>query len=149
MIEQANGKLNLAALTDKLKGSGGDQPKPAGDKDQAVRVVIDQLDVTNASVAIRPGIPGLEPEYRVTLPSVSLKNVGNATNGDSVGKVLQEVAATLAAKAADNDKVPASVRQLLSLDFTNLEGQAKEKLQNATEKLDQKLGDLLGGKKKK
>ncbi|MDB5327975.1 MAG: hypothetical protein JWM57_3544 [Phycisphaerales bacterium] len=154
VIEQAGGKLNVMALSENLKPKG--EPAPGGDKAQPMKVVIDQLDIANAGVTIVPGIPGVTKTYQVSLPAVSLKNIGNADGtqtGEEIGRVVNEIISVMAAKAAESDQVPPEVRQLLSLDINqlknNLEGKAKEELKKVTDKLGAgDLGKLLEKKKK-
>jgi uncharacterized protein involved in outer membrane biogenesis len=151
-IEQAGGKLNVMALTDNMKSG---ESKPADPNAKPMKLVIDQLDLSEASVTIVPGIPGVEKQYQIKLPTVSLKNIGNADGtqtGDEIGRVVNQMVAALAAKAKDSDQLPPQVRQLLSIDvdrtLDQLKGRASEEIERATEKLGG-LDKLLDGRKKK
>lgn len=152
VIEQSGGKLNVMALSEQLKGG---ESKPADPDAESMKLVIDQLDVTDASVTIVPGIPGIDRTYHIALPAISLKNIGNADGtqtGEEIGRVVNELIAVMAAKAAESDQVPESVRQLMALDVSKvadrLEGRAKEEVKKATDKLSGELNELLGGKNK-
>lgn len=154
VIEQAGGKLNVMALSENLNPKG--EPAPGGDKAQPMKVVIDQLDIANAGVTIVPGIPGVNKTYQVSLPAVSLKNIGNADGtqtGEEIGRVVNEIISVMAAKAAESDQVPPEVRQLLSLDVNkiadDLKSRAEEEIKKANEAFGGNLGKLLEGKKKK
>ena len=52
------------------------QPKqPEGGK-EPMRLIINDLQVNNAKVVLRPGIPGLSNEIQVPIPSFALKDIG-------------------------------------------------------------------------
>jgi len=87
---------------------------------------------------------------------VSLTNIGNAdgkASGEEIGQVVVDVATALASKAADSDKLPPQIRDLLHLNVGDvakqLTDQAKQELQKQSGKLGVDLNDLIGGKKKK
>lgn len=154
VLEQSGGKLNVMALNEQLKPKG--EPAPGGENAQPVKVVIDQLTIQNAGVTVVPGIPGIDKTYQISLPAISLNNIGNADGtqtGEEVGRVVNEIIKTMAAKASESDQLPPEVRQLLSLDYSKLGDQLKDKAKEELDKLKGKvggdLGNLLGGKKKK
>ncbi len=114
VIEQVGGALNLKALMDQMpttpQTSGGQPTQP-------MKLIIDELDLNNANVTFMPGIPGLASSMQVSVPSLTLKNIGNGDgnqNGAAIKEVIMQVATALAAKGADNSKLPPEVKMLLS-----------------------------------
>lgn len=154
VIEQANGKFNLQVLAD----LASKQPPDS----QPIRLIIDQLTITNATVILRPGLPGLDSELTVPVPSVELKNIGRgegAENGAALKDVALQVATALAAQSGQAD-LPAQLRAALKTNLQNiterLTADARRQLDQFTNQLDQILRDpklgsqfdkLLGGKK--
>jgi uncharacterized protein involved in outer membrane biogenesis len=158
VVEQANIKLNLNALMGQMPKSpqtSGGQPS------QPMKLMIDELDLNNAQVTFMPGIPGVTNSVVVPIDSITLTNIGNANgnqNGAAIKDVVMQLVTALAAKAADQSKLPAAVKVLLGQDlsalsklngtdfdtqFKNLAGsltqQAAPAIQNGLQK-------LLGGK---
>jgi hypothetical protein len=120
VLEQAGGKLNVLELVNNLDRPAPQQPDS---KKQPTKLVIDQLDLEGAEVEIRPGIPGLDKPISLTLPLISVQNIGNAEgnrNGEEIGRIVGDLAQLLAQRAADSDKVPEQVRQLLKLDLNKI-----------------------------
>jgi uncharacterized protein involved in outer membrane biogenesis len=114
MIEQAGGALNLKALMDQMPTT---PQTSSGQPTQPIKLVIDELDLNNAEVTFMPGIPGLANSIQVSVPSMTLKNIGNADgnqNGAAIKDVVMQVATALAAKGADGSKLPPEVKMLLS-----------------------------------
>lgn len=177
VIEQENNKLNFKAMMDQqpkkappaAPPSGGDRPK-----DQPIRVVIDSLDITNAQVVIKAGLPGLSKDITVPVPSLSLKNIGNgdgSNNGAAVKEVVMQVVTALANKATTSDALKGMAADFLKNNVGDiagkLSGQFQQQIGNITSKLpadikdkipadvldkdkiDKTIGGLLGGKKKK
>jgi hypothetical protein len=114
VVEQMGGSLNLKALMDQMpqtpQTSSGEPTKP-------IKLIIDELDLNNADVTFMPGIPGLSDKMEVSVPSMTLKNIGNADgsqNGAAIKEVVMQVATALAAKGADGSKLPPEVKALLS-----------------------------------
>ncbi len=123
VIEQSGGALNLKSLMDQMpqtpQTSGGEPTKP-------IKLVIDELDLNNADVSFMPGIPGLGDKMDVSVPSLTLKNIGNADgsqNGAAIKDVVMQVATALAAKGADGSKLPPEVKALLSGDLGGISQQ--------------------------
>ncbi|HEY1922549.1 MAG TPA: AsmA family protein, partial [Tepidisphaeraceae bacterium] len=92
VVEQSGGALNLKALMDQMpqtpQTSSGEPTKP-------IKLVIDELDLTGADVTFMPGIPGLGDKIEVTVPTLTLKNIGNsdgAANGAAIKDVVMQVA---------------------------------------------------------
>src|SRR5437660_12819210 len=77
-----------------------------------MKVINDELTVSNAKVLIRPGnVPGIGQmqEMTVQVPSMTLKNIGNADNaqnGAALKDVVVQVATALASKAGDLANLP-------------------------------------------
>ncbi|MGH7178075.1 MAG: AsmA family protein [Tepidisphaeraceae bacterium] len=159
LVIEANGtKLNFQALTEK--------PSKTPSTGETLKLIINELNVNAAQVALRPGlsgIPGLKDEYAITLPSVSLKDIGNADgnqNGAALREVVMQVITALAAKAAESDQLPPELKNLLSL---NVDAVAKQLGAEFNKQINQQVGnvskdlgksvegglkDLLGDKKK-
>lgn len=152
IVLEANGtKLNVQAITDrqsKTPPSPTDSSKPS----EPMKLIIDEFVLTNAQVALRPGvsIPGVKEEYALTLPSITLNNIGNAEgnqNGVAIKEVVVTVLTTVAAKAAESDQLPPELRNLLSMNVDQLKAQVgaevQKQIQNVTKDLEKKLpGDV-------
>jgi len=110
VIEQSGGALNFRKAMELLPASDPNKPP--------MKLVIDQLDVTDAEVVIRPGLPGVQEEILVPVPALSMKDVGRGTgahNGAAIKDVAMQVMTALAEKAAQSDKLPVQLRALLHL----------------------------------
>jgi len=123
VVEQSNIQLNLESLLHQMPQT----PKTSsGTETQPVKLVIDELDLNNAQVTFMPGIPGLTDTIPVSIPSISLKNVGNS-NGDQSGATIKDVvmqaATAMAMKALDTSKLPEPVKVILSQELSGLSGQ--------------------------
>jgi hypothetical protein len=106
VVEQSNLKLNIKALTDQMPATPAPGPGPAK---QPTQLIIDELDLNNATVMFLPGLPGVANQITVQVPSMSLTNIGNsagAQNGVAIRDVLLQVITALASKAAAGGKVP-------------------------------------------
>lgn len=173
VIEASGTKLNFQALMDRQSKT---PTEPKNDKPtEPVKVIIDELTVNNAQVALRPGlsIAGLKEEYAVNVPSITLKNVGNAdgsNNGVAIKEVVVQVLTALASEASKSKDLPGDLQNLLNLNVDavkqQLQAEIGKKIGDVTKglqknlpgdlgkNLDQKavekgLGDLLGNKKDK
>ncbi len=141
MAEQL--RLNLQELMERL----------ATDPDaETTMLLIDRLTVTNARVAIRPNIEGLDEEYALTLPDITLREIGTAEgaqNGAEIGRVVADVAMALAKKAAESEDLPPEVRAVLSGDLSAILSKYGDELSNKVrEELNDQLdglGDKVGG----
>jgi uncharacterized protein involved in outer membrane biogenesis len=119
-VEQSGLKLNIQALMDQMpqtpESSNGQPSEP-------LKLIIDRLDVNNAQVNFLPGLPGLSTQVPVTIPSLTLTNVGNAEgnqNGAAIKDVVMQVITAMAAKAGDVAKLPAQLKALLSTDLCGI-----------------------------
>jgi uncharacterized protein involved in outer membrane biogenesis len=131
VIEQSNLKLNIKALMDQLPASPAAAPSAPSESAQPMTLIIDELDVTGATVNFLPGLPGVANTLSVQVPSLTLKNIGNATgaqNGAAIKDVVTQLIAALASQAAASGKVPFDLNTAMS--------QGMEQLQ----KLGQKAG---------
>jgi hypothetical protein len=128
VIEQQNMKLNIKALVDQMPTSPTTPDKTADQKDP-VKVVIDDLAIDNATVSIHPGdIPGvkLPDQLNLTIPSIDLKNIGNAdgnNNGAAIKEVVTQVITALADKASQSDQLPPELKTLMSLNVNQISAQ--------------------------
>jgi hypothetical protein len=135
----------------------------SGQATQPIKLVIDDLDLNNTQVTFMPGIPGLTNSVQISIPSLSLKNIGNADgnqNGAAIKDVVMQVVTALTAKAADASNLPPEVKLLLGQDLNGLskqlgpgfDGQFQDVAGSLTKQLSPKLGNslekLLGGKSK-
>jgi uncharacterized protein involved in outer membrane biogenesis len=166
IVIEANGpKLNFQVLLDRPSTSppGGSSPTAS----EPIKLIIDELDVTGAQVALRPGvsIPGLKEEYAVSIPTLSLQNIGNghgAQNGAAIKDVVTELLAAAASKAGESDQLPSELRNLLKLNaddvIKQVQSQVTEKVTKELEKnfgkdtgdaIKQGMDDLLKKKQKK
>ncbi len=172
IVLEANGtKLNFQALMDRQSKEPSD-PKRAG---EPMKVIIDELTVTNPKISLRPGlsVPGLQEEYSLTLPSLTLSNIGTGEgnqNGVAIKQVVVQLLTTIAAKAAESDQLPPELKNLLHLNVQQVAGQlgkqAADQINKQIEKIggpvgdvlkdkdvgkqvEKGIGDLLGGKERK
>jgi hypothetical protein len=139
VIEQSGGALNFRKAMELLPASDPDKPP--------MKLVIDRLDVKDAQVVVRPGLPGLEHEIVVPVPALTLKGVGHgegAHNGAAIKEVAMQVIGALAAKAAEADGVPGELKALLHLNVAQLAGQlGGEAARNIASALPGDLGKKL------
>jgi len=141
VIEQSGGKFNFKALMD--GASKPEQPTPEGKP--PMHVIIDKLDISDAAVTLKPGIPGVAPEINIPLPAIAMEKVGTGEgnqNGAALKDVVMQVITTMAAKAAESDKVPPELRTLLAGDLRQA---ASQFLNEQTKKLTEDLQKRVGG----
>lgn len=153
IVEQKGGQLNLQAAMDQMPKS----------EPSTLRLIIGKLTVANTQVLLKPNLPLLPPEISLTLPSITLQNIGNSDNsqnGAAIKDVLSQVLSAMADKLKESDKIPASIRPWIAGSSVDLKAQAQaeagKQLNAATQKgtqtlqkeLDTGLKGILGGKKK-
>jgi uncharacterized protein involved in outer membrane biogenesis len=117
VLEYTNGKFNFQALMDQM---GGKDAKTSEGK-EPVKLIIDELTVKDATVAVRA--PMLPNELTLTIPTVTLNGVGTGEgnkNGAAIREVVGAAMSALAAKAAESPQL-ANFGQLKQ----QLEAQAK------------------------
>ena len=135
VVEQSGGKFNVQAAMDQM-------PKSSS---ESMRMIIDTLDIADATVTLRPGLPGLASDITVPLPSISLQNIGTGEgnqNGVAMKQVVMQVVTAMADKAKESDKIPAELRQWLNLNVNQLAGQLGDQF---TKQLGKNLPGNLGG----
>jgi uncharacterized protein involved in outer membrane biogenesis len=145
-VEQNNLKLNLQALMDGIpqtpKTSGGQPTEPT-------KLIIDELDLTNAQVNFMPNLPGMNSEISIPIPSLTLKNIGNADgnqNGVAIKDVVMQVLTALAAKAGDSANLPPELKTLLSGGLGNISQQLGTQFNQQIQGLGGNLGNVLNNK---
>jgi uncharacterized protein involved in outer membrane biogenesis len=117
VIEQSGGNLNLRKAMQLMPKS--DPKKPP------LKLVIDRIEVTDAHVVIRPGLPGVQDEIDVDVPTLTMKDVGRGAgskNGAAMKDVVLQVSTALAEKAAQSGKLPPAVKALLQLGAASIAG---------------------------
>jgi hypothetical protein len=101
LIEQKGGGLNVMAAL------AGMPPSEKSD----MRLMIGELAVKDTAVVVRPGLPMLKPEYKVTIPSVVLRDIGMgsdsaAGNGAAIKDVLTKVLVALVNEVQKRGDIP-------------------------------------------
>lgn len=146
VIEQSGGKLNVQALTDQPSKAPDDGSEP-------MKLIVKELIIENAKAVLRPGIPGIDKEFSIDIPTFTVKDIGtgdNAANGVALKQVLLLVVNSMAKSVSDSDQLPAEVKALLKLNVKDVINQqvdqAKEK---ATDEINKQLGKLLKDPSKK
>jgi uncharacterized protein involved in outer membrane biogenesis len=122
VVEQSGGKLNFKQAMALLPA------KPPDDK-PPMKLVVDEIKVTDAHVLIRPGLPGISQEIDVPVPSLVMKNVGTgkgANNGAAIKDIAMQVITALAGKAADSDQLPGELKALMHLNTAQIATQLGE-----------------------
>lgn len=118
VIEQSNGAVNFKKAMDRIPASDSSSEKP-------VKLVIDELKMQDAQVVIHPGLPGVQQEITVPVPSITLKNVGSgrgSQNGAAIKDVAMLVMAALAGSAAQSGALPAELKAILQLNAGQVAG---------------------------
>jgi hypothetical protein len=141
VVEQANGKFNFQVLTDRP-----DEPRPSSS--EPIKLIIDKLTVKDASVIIRPGIPGLDvsmKEIVVPLPELELRNIGNADgnqNGAAMRDVVLVLVDALVSKAQQSGNLPQQLQTALSDGIKQVENQIRNEVGKQLKGLDKTLKDV-------
>ena len=81
VIEQSGGKFNFQVLMDKPSQQSPDAGQPSDGKRQPgepMRLVIHELAINNAKVVIRPGVPMIDKEINIPIPSFAMQEIGNS-----------------------------------------------------------------------
>jgi uncharacterized protein involved in outer membrane biogenesis len=148
VIEQSNLKLNIKALMDQMPAA----PPASGPAKPPIALIIDELDVNDATVNFLPGLPGVPNTLSVQVPSLSLKNIGNssgAQNGAAIKEVVVQVITALASKAAASGKVPFDLNAAMNQGMEQLQkiGQKAGVPPAVNQQIQQGLQGLLDKKK--
>jgi uncharacterized protein involved in outer membrane biogenesis len=157
VIEQSGGKFNIQAVM----GQQSKAPPADSNGGQTLKLIVGTLTVSNADVVIRPGapIPGVPTEIPITIPSITMQNIGNAdgaNNGVAIKDLLVQVMQAIESKAGESDKLPPEVKALLSGNLGNIGADVKQKMGrelnalkgNGSDSMKGALNGLLGGDKK-
>lgn len=118
VIEQSGGTLNFRRAMQQMPS----QPPSK----EPMKLIIDDLQLEDAHVIVRPGLPGIAEEIDVQIPSLRMKDVGQgkgANNGAALKDVVMQIVAALAGKAAQSDALPAQLKALLHLNVGQVVGQ--------------------------
>lgn len=138
VIEQADGRFNFQALMN--------QESKTPEAEQPLRLIIRELTVNDAKVLIRPGIPGLQEEVALPIPSFTVSDIGTGEgnkNGAAIKEVVMLVVTNLAEKASQSDQLPADVRQLLSLNIDQVKARVEAEIGKQIDKATKELTDKL------
>jgi hypothetical protein len=158
-IEQSGGKLNFNEIGNGAPSSGGGGGGGGAASGPPMKLIIDDLKMTNAKVIIRPGlVPGLGAEIPVPLPPLELKNIGNADgaeNGIALKDVVVSVIGSMAGAAGNSGALPPELKSLLKLNVGQLAQQlggdlgkqigALGNLGDLTKNVAGNLGKAVGG----
>jgi uncharacterized protein involved in outer membrane biogenesis len=149
VVEQSGLKLNIQALmgqTSQAPTTGSGAPA------QPIKLIIDELDLNNSKVTFLPGLPGVTNQMSTDVPSVTLKNIGNADsgqNGAAIKDVIMQAATALAGKAGAGSGLPPELSKALSTNLADvaqqLGGSFNTQFQNAAGSLTQNLSKNLSG----
>ena len=155
MVEQSGGKFNFQVVAAAL-------PKPDPNA-REIKLIIDKLTVKDATVVLRPGIPGLKDfqEVKVPIPNLELKNIGNADgqqNGAAIKEVVTVLLTSLVDKAGQASNLSTELQDALKGGVAEAEGKIRERVNEEVSKqlgevdkrlkgtpLEGKTGDLLKG----
>jgi uncharacterized protein involved in outer membrane biogenesis len=146
VVEQQGGKFNVRAAMDQMP--------PTDPNAKPLRLVIDDLQIANATVIIHPGlgslpvqIPGIKDEYTLTLPTLKLQNIGTgegSQNGAALKEVVMTVVTKMASEATQSDQLPPELRQLLAGDLSQVTAQLKQQFNAKVEQITSDLSSKVG-----
>ncbi len=147
VVEQKGQKFNFKALIDGLPKNPEKTTTPSTPTtSKPIRLIIDTITISNAHVLLQADIAGIKKRFDVTIPTTSIKDLGNA-DGQQKGVELKDVATTilsqLASQASKSAGIPVDVQALLS---GNLDGVKDKLTETAKKQLNSvKLPDQVGG----
>lgn len=126
-VEMAGTKLNIQALQQSSQSASPAPSTPSGQSSSAgsMKLIIDKLQLTNAKVGFSTGLPGLSSPTSVTVPSMTLTNIGNSgdsQNGEALDQVVMQTITALAAKAQQSGNLPSQLNTLLNTDLSQVAG---------------------------
>jgi hypothetical protein len=119
VIEQKDGVFNFKKAMEGMPKSDTPVPAPKEDKTskgESLKLIIDDLTVTDADVVVRPNLPGLTGDITVKVPKLNMKNVGSGDgsgNGAAIKDVVMQVISALAANVTDAGGLPDQLKGLL------------------------------------
>jgi hypothetical protein len=104
---------------------------PASKSSSPIKLIIDELDVTNTQAAVSS--PLLSRALEVNVPDVHLKDIGRSTGGADVGTVINQVLAPIT-KAVTRSLSEAGL-QSLGVDPNRLKSDAAQRMNDALQSL--------------
>lgn len=104
---------------------------PASKSSSPIKLIIDELDVTNTQAAVSS--PLLSRALEVNVPDVHLKDIGRSTGGADVGTVINQVLAPIT-KAVTRSLSEAGL-QSLGVDPNQLKSDATQRMNDALQSL--------------
>ena len=132
-IEQSNGKFNFQVVQEQLPKSDPNA-KP-------IKLIIDQLKIEEATVVLRPGLPGLSQELKINVPTFEMHDVGTGEgnkNGAAIKDVAVLVISSLAQKAGESSNIDALKTQLADA-AKNVQQQARAAIDKQLNTVQEKL----------
>ena len=127
---QVRGKdTNLQGLMDNLNENlGTEESAPEEEAAPGPKLIIDRFQFSNAQTTVDSDLAG---QFEVSIPDVTLKDVGRSTNGATAGEVMEQILKPI---------IKAVTQEMVSQGL-DIEG-AKAQLQDNVQK---KVSDKLGG----
>ena len=140
VIEQVGGKFNVQSAMEMV-------PKRSG---EPMRLVIDKLTVNNATVILRPGLPGLEKnEIAIPIPSMVLNNIGSdasAQNGAAIKDVVVKVLQAALEQSGKAGNLPDQLKNALQANAQAMSRQIQSEIDTPLKGTGlEGIGKTLGG----
>ena len=155
-----NGKLNLSELRKEIAKRAGEAAADTASETAGKNIVIEDLRITNTKVTGSIALfPGSEPiAVKLTIADIAKQNIGSDGSGlkldDVVGLILETVALNATEEIAkgvpglgDLEDMLGDVEKQASEAIDKGSEQVDRAIEDAGEKVNKALGDLLGGKK--
>ena len=133
VIEHRNGRMNVTSAI---------QGMPKGES-STLKLIIDAMEITETTVVFRPGLPMLNPQYTFVLPTITLRDIGNAdgaANGAAIKDVVTLILNAILQKAAESGKLPMGLGGLFQ---TGVSGDSPPAGDAASKPIWKGLNDLL------
>jgi uncharacterized protein involved in outer membrane biogenesis len=131
------GKFNFQSLMDQMGGGKVPDKKEPGKSSEPVKLIIDELTVKDAQVVVQA--PLLPQAITVNVPTVTLKQIGNAEgakNGAAIKEVIGATMSALAASAANSGALK---------NFGNIEQMMKDQASAVMGKVSKELNKQIEG----
>jgi hypothetical protein len=158
LLQKREGKTNYGVILDNLKRFESGQPPPGEEpkpKEEGKRFVIRKIEITNVSadIDLLP-VGGELTRAKVTIPSLTLENVGTAEGGASVSEIVSKVVkALLQATLEAGGKVvgPELLADLkgkledLGVEAIDIGAGVQSELEKISPELGDKAGEVLKG----
>lgn len=143
VLEYVNNKFNFQALMDNMGGGSANstskEPKTEDGK-EPVKLIIDELIVKDATVTVKAFAPLLPKDIVVQVPSVTLKNIGNAEGAKNGAAIKDVVGAVISALAAKVSTLP-DLKNFGNLDKL-LGDQAQAVMGNISKEMEKQVGQI-------